>query len=150
MKKLSKTITFAVLTSLSPLLFSSCATIVSGGDPSIVIYGNFTDSVTITTERETYSKVTLPAIVKVDRHHLEGQRIQIASDKYTFNDIILQKTTNAWAFGNILLGGIIGLGVDLATNCVSIPKETQFRIYPMEEQKKEALKKEDGESENNE
>ena len=126
---------------ISSFLFCSCATIVAGGDPSITINGDVPEPVTITTEKQTYPGVTLPAVVKVNRHHLEGQKIQVKSDNYKYNDIILDKTVNGWAFGNILLGGIIGLSVDLITNCVSKPSQTQFNIMPLPKVQKEAMKK---------
>ena len=119
---------------VSPLLLSSCATIVSGGDPSITINGNLDEPVNITTTKQTYQGVTLPAVVKVNRHKLDGQRIHITSANYTFNDIILEKSVNGWAFGNILLGGLIGWGVDLGTNCVSKPTQTQFFVQPQPKQ----------------
>ena len=47
-------------------LFSSCATIVAGGDPSITISSSSVfEPVTITTEKQTYPNVTLPAVVQV-------------------------------------------------------------------------------------
>ena len=142
-----KTTTLKLATMLfaAPLLLSSCATIVSGGDPSITINGDVPEPVTITTEKQTYPGVSLPAVVKVNRHHLDGQRIKITSDNYKFSDILLEKTVNGWSFGNILLGGIIGLGVDLATNCVSKPSQTKFNIIPQPKKQSEATKEDDSE-----
>jgi len=37
---------------------------------------------------------------------------------------------NGWAFGNILLGGIIGWSVDLITNSVSKPAQDEYMIEP--------------------
>lgn len=111
-------------------LFSSCATIVAGGDPSITISSSVTEPVTITTEKQTYPNVTLPAVVQVKRKKLDGQRIRIEAENYKFQDIILRKAVNGWAFGNILLGGIIGLSVDLITNCVSKPAQEEYNIEP--------------------
>ena len=114
------------------LLLSSCATIASGGDPSITINSNtVNEPVTITTEKQTYPNVSLPAVVQVKRKKLEGQRIKIESENYSFQDIVLRKAVNSWAWGNILIGGIIGLGVDLLTNCVSKPKQDEFDIVPI-------------------
>lgn len=50
------------------------------------------------------------------------------SETTRYKDIILEKKTNEWAFGNILLGGLIGWGVDLGTNAVSKPAQTRFYI----------------------
>ena len=110
------------------LLLSSCATIVSGGSPSITIDGNVTEPLTITTTKNTYTNVTLPTTVKVSRHKLDGQRIYVQSETTRYKDIVLEKSTNGWAFGNILIGGLIGWGIDLGTNAVSKPSSTHFYI----------------------
>ena len=147
MKRTIKSIKVALLLS-APVLLSSCATIVAGGNPSITINGDVSEKVTITTEKETYPNVNLPAVVKVNRHHLDGQRIQITSDNYKFNDIVLEKAVNEWTFGNILLGGIIGWGIDLGTNCVSKPAQKNFTIHPIPKQQNDAVKgKDESESE---
>lgn len=119
-----------VMLALSCAMFTSCATIVSGGSPKITIDGNSEEPVTITTEKQVYTNVTLPYKVKVNRHKIDGQRIQIQSATKRYNDVVLSKSVNGWAFGNILLGGIIGWGVDLGTNCVSKPSQTYFYIQP--------------------
>ena len=123
------------MVAIAPMLFASCATIVSGGDPSITIYGNVSEPVTITTEKQTYADVPLPAVVQVKRHHLDGQRITITSENNNFNDIVLKKKVNEWAFGNILIGGLIGWGIDLGTNSVSKPAQTEFSVVPQPKSK---------------
>lgn len=122
----------------STTLFCSCATIVSGGDPSITINStSVTEPVNITTEKQTYTNVTLPAVVQVKRKKMDGQRIRVESENYKFNDIVLRKAINGWAFGNIVLGGIIGLGVDLGTNCVVKPAQEEFTIEPISPKSKQ-------------
>ena len=112
-------------------LLCSCATIVSGGNPTIVINSAYDDApVNITTSCAYYDQVTFPAVVKVKRKQLEGQRIQIESEKYQFGDIVLRRKTNPWAWGNILFGGLVGLSVDLLTNSVSQPAQDDFLITP--------------------
>ena len=54
---------------------------------------------------------------------------------------MLRKTLNAWTLGNILIGGLIGWGIDLGTNCVSKPAQTEFTITPLP--KKNAVSTED-------
>ena len=109
-------------------LFSSCATIISGTTATVQIDGKFTEPMTITTSFQTYEEVVLPAEVKIKRQHLDGQHIKISSPNYTYEDIILNRQTNGWAFGNILIGGLIGLGVDLGTNAVSKPGQDTYYI----------------------
>ena len=127
MKK-TKIIKAAIFAAAMPMLLSSCATIVSGGSPKITIDGNLNEPVTITTTKQTYPNVTLPYVVKVNRHKLDGQRIYIQSETTRYKDVVLEKSTNAWAFGNILIGGLIGWGIDLGTNSVSKPTQTHFYI----------------------
>ena len=119
-------------------LFSSCATIISGTTATVQIDGKFTEPMTITTSFQTYEEVVLPAEVKIKRQHLDGQHIKISSPNYTYEDIILNRKTNGWAFGNILIGGLIGLGIDLGTNAVSKPGQEIYYI-------KAAPKNENGE-----
>ena len=110
------------------LSFSSCATIVAGGSPRITIDGDTKAPVTIITEKQTYPNVQLPYEVQVNRHHIDGQRIQIRSDNGSYRDIVLEKEVNGWTWGNILIGGLIGLGVDLITNCVAKPSKPTYFI----------------------
>ena len=140
MKKLVKTCSVAATVVMAPLLLSSCATIVAGGAPKIIINGNVPEPVTIETEEAAYIDVTLPAMVKVKRHHIDGQRIKITSENYQYNDIMLRKTLNDWTLANILIGGLIGWGVDLGTNCVSKPAQTEFTITPKPKGRNESTK----------
>lgn len=127
MKK-SQKIKTIIIAAIMPLLLSSCASIVSGGSPKITIDGNVREPVTITTAKRTYANVTLPYVVKVNRHRLDGQRIYVQSETTRYKDIILEKATNGWAFGNILIGGLIGWFIDLGTNSVSIPAQKHFYV----------------------
>ena len=133
MKKSTK-IKAAIVAAVMPLLLSSCATIVSGGSPTITIDGNVREPVTITTTKQTYPNVTLPYVVKVNRHKIDGQRISVQSETTRYKDIVLEKATNGWAFGNILIGGLIGWGIDLGTNAVSKPAQKHSYINANDDQ----------------
>ena len=119
---------------LPAMMLTSCATILTGGSPTIAIDGDVKEPVTIITEKQTYANVQLPCSVQVNRHHLEGQRIKIQSENFDFKDIVLEKTINGVTFANIIIGGLIGWGVDMITNCVSNP---QSKYYFVEGKKKE-------------
>lgn len=125
MKKVIKLATFAASV---VLIFSSCATIVAGGSPRITIDGDTKAPVTIITEKQTYPNVQLPYTVQVNRHHIDGQRVQIQSENGTYRDVVLEKTVNSWTWGNILVGGLIGWGIDLITNCVAKPAKSTYFI----------------------
>jgi hypothetical protein len=125
---MTKSIKMAAVAVSAVLSFSSCATIVAGGSPRITIDGDTKQPVTIITEKQTYPDVTLPYTVQVNRHHIDGQRIQIKSDNGDYRDVVLEKKVNSWTWGNILIGGLIGWGVDLITNCVSKPSKANYYI----------------------
>ncbi|MBR1447789.1 MAG: hypothetical protein IJ588_03450 [Prevotella sp.] len=125
---MKKVIKMAVIAACIVLSFSSCATIVAGGSPKITIDGDTKEPVTIITEKQTYPDVQLPYTVQVNRHHIDGQRVQIKSDKAEYRDVVLDKAVNSWTFGNILIGGLVGWGVDLITNCVSKPSKATYFI----------------------
>lgn len=123
-KLLEQTLIALVLAST----MSSCATIVAGGDPTITIDGDTKKPVTIITEKQTYPNVTLPCKVQVNRHHINGQRVQIKSEDADYRDVVLEKKINNWTFGNIILGGIFGWTIDLITNCVVEPSKPNYYI----------------------
>ncbi|MBR5061755.1 MAG: hypothetical protein IKX24_06385 [Prevotella sp.] len=125
MKSIIKNVVLATILVSS---FSSCATIVAGGSPKITIDGDTKEPITIITEKQTYPNVQLPYTVQVNRHHIDGQRIQVQSEKNSYRDVVLEKKVNSWTWGNILLGGLIGWSVDLITNCVAKPSKPTYFI----------------------
>ena len=136
---MKKKVFFTMCTVVSVYFLSSCATIVTGTKPKVTINGNAKEPVTITTSYMTYENVILPTQVRVNRKHLSGQRISVKSPNYTYNDIVLDKKINGWAWGNLLAGGLIGWIIDLGTNCVSEPREYQYYVHgePKTERDKE-------------
>lgn len=117
-----------VIASAISVLMPSCASIVAGGSPRVTIDGDTREPVTIITEKQTYPNVTLPYTVQVNRHHIDGQRIQVQSEKAAYRDVVLEKKVNAWTFGNILIGGLVGWSIDLITNCVAKPSKPNYYI----------------------
>ena len=125
MRKIAKQF---VIASAIMVLMPSCASIVAGGSPRVTIDGDTREPVTIITEKQTYPNVTLPYTVQVNRHHIDGQRIQVQSEKTAYRDVVLEKKVNAWTFGNILIGGLLGWSIDLITNCVAKPSKPNYYI----------------------
>ena len=119
---------FAAMSCIATMSLTSCATILSGSANKIYIDGDVDEPVTIVTEKQTYENVEQPAMVKINRHGIDEQRVKIKSENYEYKDIVLEKKINAVTFGNILLGGIPGWLVDLATNCVSMPQRKHYDI----------------------
>lgn len=110
-------------------LFNSCATIVTGTKPKVTINSDTNEPVTIRTSYKTYEDVMLPIQVQVKRKHLSGQHISISSENYTYQDIMLDKKTNGWVWGNLALGGFIGWFIDLGTNAVSEPRTKEYKVH---------------------
>ena len=145
MRKTSLLVTSTVATAF---LISSCATIVSGTKPKVTINGDAKEPVTIKTSYTTYEKVVLPTQVRLKRKHLSGQRINVTSPNYTYSDIIIEKKTNGWAWGNLVLGGVIGWVIDLGTNCVSEPREYQYYVHGEPKTNDELMKEKERDNSN--
>ena len=109
------------------MFLSSCATIISGSSPKITIDGNLNENVTITTEKQIYRNVTLPYVVRINGHHIKGQRIHIQSENQQYPDIVLNKSINASTFLNVF-NYFLGWPVDLLTNSVSKPSKNRYFI----------------------
>ena len=120
--------TIFILALGATMMMSSCATIVTGTNPEVMVEGNIPEPVTIETSYGVYTDVQLPYMVKLKGKHLNGQRIQVNSENYEFKDVLIRKSVNSWAFGNILIGGLIGWGIDLLTNRVANPSEDTYYL----------------------
>lgn len=119
---------YFICVSVVSIMMTSCATIVAGGSPKVTIDGDTKKPVTIITKKRVYRNVILPYTVKVSRHKIDGQRIQIMSDEKEYRDVVLEKKVNSWTWGNVLLGGLPGWGIDLITNCVAKPDKPNYII----------------------
>ena len=76
------------------MMMSSCATIVTGTNPEVMVEGNIPEPVTIETSYGVYTDVQLPYMVKLKGKHLNGQRIQVSSENYEFKDVLIRKSVN--------------------------------------------------------
>ena len=117
-----------VLLTIFAMLFSSCATIISGTTAKIALDGNVDEPVTVSTTKGLYKDVTLPTTVEVKRRSLEGQHIQISSENYAFSDIVLSSSLNSWSLLSAVF--VYPLVVDLATDAVNEPAQKRFFITP--------------------
>lgn len=126
---MKKTIIGGIASTMTAFLLTSCATIFTGTKAKINLIGEIQEPITIATHDSTYQTASLPFTFKVKRKKLDWP-IKITSDNYTYPDIIPGKSVNGWTFGNIAIGGLIGLGVDFATGAVNKPAKSAYVVEP--------------------
>jgi hypothetical protein len=97
------------------LSLTSCASIFSGGPKKVTI--NTTPPGAKVTIYDKYGKVVStkqsPAVVPLDRStgYFAGQEYRIVIEKpgYKPTEVRVSATINGWYFGNLLIGGLIGM-----------------------------------------
>lgn len=88
---------------------SGCASIMNGNNVDVTL-ATIPPGATATINGQTYltsSQVTIPI-----RRGKEGT-IHIEKEGYDSHDVRLNRQLGGWVWGNILIGGLIGLGIDL-------------------------------------
>lgn len=113
MKYVVKTTTLSALLSVSALL-SGCATVVSGTDQSIQVDSTPSNAIVMLNGNQ---RGTTPLKLNIQRN-AKNATVQLNLQGFESKEITLKKTTNGWIWGNILLGGIIGVAVDAATGAM--------------------------------
>lgn len=98
---------------LCPILLVGCATIVSGKTQKLPV-NTIPDNAKITVNNVIQSS---PCVLVLDRT-VPTYQIKIEKEGYKTVEITLNRSMNGWILGNILFGGIIGLGVDCMTSSV--------------------------------
>lgn len=124
-------IPLAAIASLA-LCVSGCATIIKGSSQSIAISTPPLDGATcqLSSSQGNWSVVT-PGTVTVER---SKDDISVHCAKIGFADAsyVIPSGFNAWTLGNILIGGLIGLGVDAATGAINqYPSSFQVPMTPV-------------------
>lgn len=102
------------------LLFSSCATIISGSRQEVEISSEPALAKVFINDVET--GIT-PVVQNLKRN--QDYTILIKKDGYKTYRAVLKKQFNEWYLGNILLGGVVGLIIDPITGAM-------YRLSPKE------------------
>lgn len=101
------------LSLLSLFIVSSCASIISTARQNVSISSSPSKAkVHINTVHVGQTPITHS--LKRNQEH----QVRITLDGYKPYEIILTKKLNSWFFGNILLGGLIGIIVDASTGAM--------------------------------
>ncbi len=116
---------------LTAALLSGCASIVKGTSQSIAITTPPTTGALCTLSSSQGNwQLTSPGAVTVEKSQ---QDIQVRCDKPGWQEGFATIPSNfeGWTVGNILLGGVIGLGVDAATGAINeYPHAFQVPMIP--------------------
>jgi hypothetical protein len=103
-------------------LGSGCATVIEGGDQVINVSTSGCEEhgamQCVAKNDDGSSVLTAPASVSVDKDK-DSLTITCASkDDKASGEVLVDSSYEAWNAGNILVGGIIGIGVDAATGAM--------------------------------
>lgn len=111
------------------LFAQGCATIVSGRTQEIQLRSEPAD--VLVTAQPGGHTVTTPATLTLPRLG-SGYRLRFEKPGYEPQDVRLTTSQNGWLWGNILIGGLIGLAVDYNTGAAYTltPAEVEARLPP--------------------
>jgi hypothetical protein len=94
------------------LTISGCASIISGANQKIAVSSN-PEGAIVTAQPGDY-RVTTPATLTLPR--IKGPFIlTFTKEGYSTMEIRLDRKTNGWIWGNLFIGGIIGIAIDFST-----------------------------------
>jgi hypothetical protein len=112
-------------------LLSGCATIVKGTSETIaVLTPPVTGAKCVLANGEGTWTVTTPDIVMVDRSK-EDLQIRCTKPGYQDTVAVLPSGFEGWTAGSVLLGNVIGLGVDASTGAMNqYPHSIQIQMLP--------------------
>ena len=101
------------------ILFTGCATIISGDNQEINLQSKKGKDVTI--DGKQY---TSPNIVSVERTNKDA----VVKIKDCNKQVLLKKEVNPWFFGNIIFGGLLGSTTDYASDSMWKYDQTNVNV----------------------
>lgn len=112
---------------LGSLFITSCASIVNGSKQSIG-FSSSPDGATVSIDGMPRGRT--PITVKLERN--EDHTVRVTLPGYYPYSATLTHSVSGWVWGNILLGGIIGLAVDASTGGLYVlsPEQVQAQLVP--------------------
>lgn len=107
-------------------LLSSCASIVSGSTQKVKFSSNPSGAIVWV---DGVNLGLTPVTSKLKRNK-KSQKVKIELEGYKTQELVLERKLNGWFFGNILIGGIIGIVVDASTGAMYSlsPKELNVEL----------------------
>jgi uncharacterized protein YceK len=107
-------------------ILSGCASIVSGSTQEVKFSSNPTGAIVWA---DGVNLGLTPVTANLNRNK-KNQKIKIELEGYKSQELILKRKLNGWFFGNILLGGVIGIIIDASTGSMYnlSPKELNAEL----------------------
>lgn len=113
---------------ITPLLFTSCASILSGTRAKVTVKNDeVMTPVNLTYDGKTERNVFLPYDIKIKRG-FKATTIKASSKGYDDVSMNVKKVFNGTTLWNIALGGVIGAGIDAATGAIMKPESKEIFI----------------------
>lgn len=109
------------------LLSSSCATIMTDNQVRITLVSEEPGTIFYVNDRRIRGRGTTAtqSVIQRDDHVFTGEKKGCDSGAADY-----EKRVSGWIAGNIILGGIIGLVIDLATNKFWVAKRKKYNVTP--------------------
>lgn len=95
-------------------LLAGCATIIHGGSSQKISISSDPVGANVSIDGATFGVTPLVADLKRSNEHI----VVLNMDGYQPAQLTLTKSVSGWVWGNVLIGGLIGLAVDFATGGV--------------------------------
>ena len=106
-------------------IVAGCATIVGGGNNQSISFDSSPQGASIFLGKVgkegkvvdlVDTGLKTPAMLDVPRRNAV---IILKKEGYKDTNVVMSKAVNGWFFGNIIIGGLIGMSVDLSTGAVN-------------------------------
>ena len=108
-------------------LLSSCATIMTGTTSQVSFDSNPKGAqIYAVTKKGKIEIGTTPTVSTISK---TTKSIEFRMDKYYKETVYIQTTLNGWYFGNLILGGIPGMAVDLISGgYINLPDKVEATL----------------------
>lgn len=93
---------------------AGCASIMGGGTQQSITFNSSPDGAAVVVDGE--SRGTTPLVVDLARKNNQSVRLEL--DGYQPHTVMFDRSVNGWFWGNLLLGGIIGMAIDAANGAM--------------------------------
>lgn len=118
-------LTLLAILALASLPLSSCCAVINGRSQE-VHFAASPAGAKLTVDGQDRGSVPQTVLLKRGSDHT----IRIEAPGYAPYEAKLEGSTSGWVFGNILIGGLIGLAVDYATGAVYVFDDVNATLAP--------------------